>query len=215
MPVDTNTSTRPAFMKFQLFLAAVLSLTPPPSSAQVSLRDCITQECVVAALNRMRDDELRPIQGLSFGTAITEQPTSQFSAPVEMRPPSASWRIQEQRVSERKTVHRVYFNHITDEFFIGDRVFHRDDHEAALATFDQVNTRIPEGVGWQAIDLTQYTRYMRIVQGLDTPMDQAIYNNCVVARSRGVSEKVLSEVRASCRETAKNPSMIDRWRWGD
>jgi hypothetical protein len=108
-----------------------------------------------------------------------------------------------------------YYNSLTDEFFMGDKVFRSDDHEAAIATQGQRNARSPSGVGWMRISETDYVNYMRMVQGLDTPMDQTIYNNCVVARSRGASESVLREVRASCRETARNPSMLERWRWGD
>jgi hypothetical protein len=109
----------------------------------------------------------------------------------------------------------VFYNTLTEEFFVGDRAFHHDDHEAALATLGQRNTRTPSGFGWNRVSEKTYIAYMRSVKGFDTPMDQAIYNNCVVVRSRGASESVLREVRDSCRETAENPSRLDRWRWGD
>lgn len=119
------------------------------------------------------------------------------------------------RVERRQEAGGYYYNSLTDEFFMGNRVFHSDDHEAAIATQGQRNTRSPSGVGWRRISETDYVNYMRMVRGLDTPMDQTIYNNCVVARSRGASESVMREVRASCRETARNPSRLERWRWGD
>jgi hypothetical protein len=108
----------------------------------------------------------------------------------------------------------AYYNSVTDEFFRGDQTFHRNEHNTAIKTMNRGNTRRPSGVGWQAITETEYGSYLSIVLGTTQPMDQTIYNNCVVARSRGASESVVREVRASCRETARNPSRLDRLRWG-
>lgn len=109
----------------------------------------------------------------------------------------------------------AYYNPITDEFYRGDQIFHRDDHGIAIQTMDQRNTSRPSGVGWRAITEAEYGRYLSIVLGTTRPIDQTIYNNCVVTRSRGASPSALREVRASCRITARDPSVFDRLRWGN
>jgi hypothetical protein len=109
----------------------------------------------------------------------------------------------------------AYFNPVTDEFFRGDQVFHRDEHSIAIETMNERNTRQPSGVGWRAITEGEYVNYLSIVLGTTQPIDRTIYNNCVIARSRDIPQSVFREVRASCRETAVNPSMLDRLRWGD
>lgn len=42
-----------------------------------------------------------------------------------------------------------------------------------------------------------------------------IYNNCVVEKSKGVEKSAMPNVRSVCREISKNPSTLQRWRWGD
>lgn len=171
------------------FIALIVCICLPNVLMGQVLPNCTTQECYDEWLSEQRDQAFSRIRGLGATHHANENPASSIAS--------------------------AYYNQLTDEFFVGDRTFHRDDHDAALATLGQENTRAPQGFGWQIVAPAEYAGYMRIVQGLDTPMDQTIYNNCVVARSRGVSESVLREVRASCRETARDPSMLDRLRWGD
>jgi len=170
-------------------IALIMCICLPDVSIGQVLPNCTTQECYNEWLSEQTDQALSRIRNLG-----------------------SNYRANEHRAAN---IASAYYNQLTDEFFIGDRAFHRDDHDAALATLGQENTRSPSGVGWSRISETEYVNYMRIVQGLDTPMDQTIYNNCVVARSRGASESVLREVRASCRETARDPGMLDRLRWGN
>lgn len=109
----------------------------------------------------------------------------------------------------------AYFNPVTDEFFRGDQIFHRDEHSIAIETMNQSNSSRPSGVGWRAITEGEYGSYLSIVLGTTQPINQTIYNNCVIARSRDIPQNVLREVRASCREIAENPSMFNRLRWGN
>jgi hypothetical protein len=109
----------------------------------------------------------------------------------------------------------AYHNSLTDELFVGDRTFKINNHVAALESLGQKNTVAPEGVGWTILTNEEYVRYMRRVKGMDTPSDPIIYNNCVVSKSSNVSDRVLREVRNSCRAVARNPSLIDRLRWGN
>ena len=42
-----------------------------------------------------------------------------------------------------------------------------------------------------------------------------IYNNCVIAKSKGVDRSTLRNVRSVCSDISRNPSTLQRWRWGD
>jgi hypothetical protein len=161
----------------------------PTLAAGKILPNCSSQDCYDEWLNERRDEALNRIMYLGNTSRLSPEQAPSFSI--------------------------AYYNSLTDEFFVGDRAFHRDDDEAALATRGLSNTQAPSGIGWRPISETEYIGYMRLVLVVDTPVDQTIYNNCVVAKSRDASESVLREVRASCRETARNPSRLDRWRWGD
>lgn len=172
-----------------LLIGWFVSICLPTLGVGQTLMNCGSQECYNDQLNAQRAEALDRIIELGNSPQLAAD-----QAPI---------------------IAVAYYNSLTDEFFVGDRTFHRDDHEAALDTQGKRNTAIPVGIGWRPIAETQYIGYMRMVMGLDTPIDHIIYNNCVVARSRELSDSVTNEVRTSCRETARNPSMLDRWRWGD
>lgn len=177
----------PRFVFSHLIGLSICIWLPTLASAQV-LPNCNSQDCYDEWLNEQRDEALNRIINLGNTSRFGEEIATTFSV--------------------------AYYNSLTDEFFVGDRAFHRDNYEAAIVSRGLRNTRAPSGIGWRPISETEYIGYMRLVLDVDTPIDQNIYNNCVVARSRGASESVLREVRASCRETARNPSRLDRWRWG-
>ena len=42
-----------------------------------------------------------------------------------------------------------------------------------------------------------------------------IYNNCFIERSRGADRTAIGSVRNVCRQISENPTMLQRWRWGD
>ena len=50
-----------------------------------------------------------------------------------------------------RTFSIAYYNPLTEEIFVGDRIFHKNDHEAALETLGQRNTVAPSDVGWQPL----------------------------------------------------------------
>lgn len=43
----------------------------------------------------------------------------------------------------------------------------------------------------------------------------AIYDNCVVAKSKGVERSAMRNVRSVCREISRNPTVLQRLRWGN
>jgi hypothetical protein len=43
----------------------------------------------------------------------------------------------------------------------------------------------------------------------------AIYDNCVISKSKGVEKSTMRNVRSVCREISENPSQLQRWRWGN
>lgn len=46
--------------------------------------------------------------------------------------------------------------------------------------------------------------------------EEIIYNNCIVSKSQNVdSATVFRSVRSVCREISRNPTMLQRWRWGN
>ena len=109
----------------------------------------------------------------------------------------------------------IYYNPVTDEFFVGDRIFNRNNHDTALETFGQSNTRKPEGFGWRIISHAEYINYILLIQGEIQPVNSKIFNNCVIAKMKGRDKSILREVRSVCREIGRNPSMLERWRWGE
>lgn len=41
-----------------------------------------------------------------------------------------------------------------------------------------------------------------------------IYNNCFIEKSRGAEMTAINSIRMVCKEISENPSMLQRWRWG-
>jgi hypothetical protein len=111
----------------------------------------------------------------------------------------------------------AYFNQVTNEMFVGDRIFDAADHVAAKQTWGIPNTKQPQGPGWVGLPESSYRSYMAKVNGNDVP-DQAgtevIYRNCVIEKSQNQPESVVREIRAACRDISNDPSIIERWKWG-
>lgn len=42
-----------------------------------------------------------------------------------------------------------------------------------------------------------------------------IYDNCIIERSRGAAQAALASIRRVCGEISRNPSWLQRWRWGN
>ncbi len=42
----------------------------------------------------------------------------------------------------------------------------------------------------------------------------AIYDNCVISKSRGVNSSAMHSVRSLCRNISQSPTILQRWRWG-
>jgi hypothetical protein len=112
----------------------------------------------------------------------------------------------------------AYWNEATHQMFVGDRAFNKDDHAAAKQTWGSYNTKKPEGPGWIALPESSYTSYMAVVNGHKEPGQsgsEAIYRNCVIEKSTNQPESVVREIRATCRDISSNPSLIERWKWGE
>ena len=137
-------------------------------------------------------------------------------ADIEAKTNSLMKLLEKQAEPEKKvrTFSIAYYNPLTEEIFVGDRIFDKNDLEAALETLGQRNTVAPSDVGWRPLSYNQYVSYIRKIRGMDNPIETVIYNNCVISKSRGVSDKILREVRSSCRAVARNPSSRDLLRWG-
>jgi hypothetical protein len=41
-----------------------------------------------------------------------------------------------------------------------------------------------------------------------------LYNNCVIAKSKGIDSSAVSSVRSVCREISKNPTTWQKLKWG-
>lgn len=145
---------------------------------------------------------------------IQKMPSS--IADIEAKTNSLMKLLEKQAEPEKKvrTFSIAYYNPLTEEIFVGDRIFDKNDLEAALETLGQRNTVAPSDVGWRPLSYNQYVSYIRKIRGMDNPIETVIYNNCVISKSRGVSDKILREVRSSCRAVARNPSSRDLLRWG-
>ena len=145
---------------------------------------------------------------------IQKMPSS--IADIEAKTNSLMKLLEKQAEPEKKvrTFSIAYYNPLTEEIFVGDRIFDKNDLEAALETLGQRNTVAPSDVGWRPLSYDQYVSYIRKIRGMDNPIETVIYNNCVISKSRGVSDKILREVRSSCRAVARNPSSRDLLRWG-
>jgi hypothetical protein len=42
-----------------------------------------------------------------------------------------------------------------------------------------------------------------------------IYDNCVISKSRGVDSSAMRNVRTLCERISDNPTVLQRWRWGN
>lgn len=42
-----------------------------------------------------------------------------------------------------------------------------------------------------------------------------IYNNCFIEKSKGATRTATPSIRAVCRQISENPTMLQRWRWGN
>ena len=112
----------------------------------------------------------------------------------------------------------AYWNAATQQLYVGDRVFDKDDHVAAKETWGRYNTKKPEGPGWIGLTESSYTSYMAEVNGHKTPTQtgsEAIYRNCVIEKSVNQPESVVREIRAACRAISSNPSIDEKWKWGE
>ena len=144
-----RTISRMRSFAFLHLIGWFVCLCLPTLGAGQTLPNCGSQECYNEWLNAQRAEALNRISELGNPPQLTAD-----HAPI---------------------IAVAYYNSLTDEFFVGDRIFHRDDHEAALATQGIRNTGSPVGTGWRPIAETQYVGYMRLVMGLETPVDQTIY----------------------------------------
>ncbi len=126
--------------------------------------------------------------------------------------------IEEQQRPQRISPAIAYHNALTDQMYVGDRIFSVRDRATFLATVGQRNTSAPQGVGWQPLSEASYIEWVREIRG-ERPSASArgnysdIFNNCVIDRARGIPDNALPQVRAACEEIARNPSFLDRWRW--
>ncbi len=112
----------------------------------------------------------------------------------------------------------AYWNEATQQMFVGDRAFNKDDHATAKATWGAYNTKKPEGPGWISLPESSYTNYMAVVNGHKQPGQsgsEAIYRNCVIEKSANQPESVIREIRATCRAISSDPSIFERWKWGE
>lgn len=110
----------------------------------------------------------------------------------------------------------AYINNATGQLYVGDTIFMIEDHELAKSTWGKYNTKRPVGPGWEVYIDAFYFDYMAMVNGraIKNVEQDSVYINCVIDKSEGIAESAMREVRASCREIAKNPSAYDQWRWG-
>jgi hypothetical protein len=112
----------------------------------------------------------------------------------------------------------AYWNAATQQMFVGGRAFHKDDHVAAKETWGKYNTKKPEGPGWVGLPESSYTSYMAGVNGHKTIAQtgsEAIYRNCVIEKSVNQPESVVREIRAACRAISNDPSIYEKWKWGE
>jgi hypothetical protein len=127
-------------------------------------------------------------------------------------------RIEELQRQQRVVPAIAYHNPLTDQMYVGDRIFSVNDRATALSTVGQRNTSAPQGVGWQPLSEGSYIEWVREMRG-DRPSASTsgnysgIFNNCVIDKSRGIPNNALPQVRAACDEIARNPSFLDRLRW--
>jgi hypothetical protein len=97
-------------------------------------------------------------------TALTGQPSppvSQFSTPVDMRPPPA--RMRRQGAEQPAPTPSVLYSPSLGRFSVGGVEFGREDYDVALQSPQYLNQpnqpQSPAG-DWQRIDATQYQRYL-------------------------------------------------------
>lgn len=112
----------------------------------------------------------------------------------------------------------AYWNEATQQLYVGDRAFDKDDHVAAKETWGSYNTKKPEGPGWIGLPESSYTSYMAVVNGHKTSTQtgsEAIYRNCVIEKSANQPESVVREIRAACRAISNDPSIYEKWKWGE
>lgn len=204
MPVYTNNLTRPALLIFQALL--ILITTTDSLSAQGN------SDLFVGPFVPVQEEHPQPPRSSPLITGF------QYGLPSAAPPPPPPAR---EAAPVRQGPRDIFYSPSLGRYSVGGVEFDEEEYDVALQSvnfLDRPGSPQTPAPDWRRLRGDQYGRYLQsISEGGDParPVDQTIYNNCVIARSRGTSESVLREVRASCRETAKNPSMLDRWRWGD
>lgn len=80
-----------------------------------------------------------------------------------------------------------------------------------------VNQNEQEAVRW--LELAAAQGYSLAIDALAKMQAEElashIYNNCVISKSQNINNSVVREVRSICRTISENPTMLQRWRWGN
>ena len=113
----------------------------------------------------------------------------------------------------------AYYNNVTKEMYVGDRLFKMDDRATAKQTWGLYNTKYPAGPGWNSMSENSYARWMdqNVNDNIESTSRQSenVYNNCVIERSKNRPANVMLEIRNYCRDISSNPSILDRWKYSN
>jgi hypothetical protein len=111
----------------------------------------------------------------------------------------------------------IKFDEVRNLFCVNGFTFDGKDKTAAIQSLRYLEidpVGCPRGA-WTGISSDMFAQYIRSAEGIETNYDDRIYNNCVVNKSRSTDRSVLGNVKAACRAIAANPSLLERFRWGE